>query len=154
MIRLRASEDSTSSLPQALTRNGCAGDCFFFRDLDVAYQEVWVHRTRDNLEAFVNRGGRVKVAFFGGLDTLQRVEDPLWVAKNLRLTESSAATRVIFGVRRLNGDRKRGASALKRRRPLNVPKVSWTSLAEVSHHASLAASTTTTSRGKQSRSTI
>jgi len=48
----------------------------FFRDLDSADQEVWVHRTRDNLEAFVNRGGLVKVAFFGGLDTLQRVEDP------------------------------------------------------------------------------
>jgi hypothetical protein len=38
--------------------------------------DVWVHRKRDNLEAFVNRGGVVKVAFFGGLDTLRRVEDP------------------------------------------------------------------------------
>ena len=47
----------------------------FFRDPDTADQEAWVHRTRDNLEAFVNRGGLVKVAFFGGLDTLQRVED-------------------------------------------------------------------------------
>jgi hypothetical protein len=67
---------STSSLPQALTRTTCAPNCPFFRDLDTADQEVWVHRTRDNLEAFVNRGGLVKVAFFGGLDTLQRVEDP------------------------------------------------------------------------------
>jgi hypothetical protein len=25
-----------------------------------------VHRTQDNLEAFVNRGGPVRVAFFGG----------------------------------------------------------------------------------------
>jgi hypothetical protein len=48
----------------------------FLKDLDVADPEVWVHRKRDNLEAFVNRGGVVKVAFFGGLDTLQRVEDP------------------------------------------------------------------------------
>jgi len=48
----------------------------FFRDLDAADQDVWVHRTRDNLEAFVDRGGPVKVTFFGGLDTLQRVEDP------------------------------------------------------------------------------
>jgi hypothetical protein len=48
----------------------------FFRDLDAADQDAWVHRTRDNLEAFVDRGGLVKVAFFGGLDTLQRVEDP------------------------------------------------------------------------------
>ena len=46
----------------------------FFRDLDAADQDVWVHRTRDNLEAFVDRGGPVKVAFFGGLYTLQRVE--------------------------------------------------------------------------------
>jgi hypothetical protein len=35
-----------------------------------------VQRKPDNLEAFVNRGGLVKPAFFGGLDTLQRVEDP------------------------------------------------------------------------------
>jgi hypothetical protein len=48
----------------------------FFRDLDPKDPETWVHRKRDNLEAFVNRGGLVKVAFFGGLDTLQRVEDP------------------------------------------------------------------------------
>jgi len=48
----------------------------FFRDLDVADQDVWVHRTRDNLEAFVDRGGLVKVAFFGGLDNLKRVQDP------------------------------------------------------------------------------
>jgi len=49
----------------------------FFRDLDQADPDVWVHRKRDNLEAFVNRGGGVvKVALFGGLDTLQRIEDP------------------------------------------------------------------------------
>ena len=48
----------------------------FFRDLDPQDPETWVHHKRDNLEAFVNRGGLVKVAFFGGLDTLQRIEDP------------------------------------------------------------------------------
>ncbi len=49
----------------------------FFRDLDPADPDVWVRRKGDNLEAFVKRGGAVvKVAFFGGLDTLQRVEDP------------------------------------------------------------------------------
>jgi hypothetical protein len=50
----------------------------FLKDLDLADPEVWVHRKRNNLEAFVHRaGGVVKVAFFGGLDTLQRVvEDP------------------------------------------------------------------------------
>jgi Nucleotidyl transferase AbiEii toxin, Type IV TA system len=35
-----------------------------------------VQRKRDTLEAFVDRGGPVKLAFFGGLDTLGRVEDP------------------------------------------------------------------------------
>jgi hypothetical protein len=48
----------------------------FFRNLDPADADVWVHRKRDNLEAFVDRGGVVKVAFFGGLDTLNRVEEP------------------------------------------------------------------------------
>lgn len=48
----------------------------FFRDLDPSNSEAWVHCKRDNLEAFVDRGGLVKVAFFGGLDTLNRVEDP------------------------------------------------------------------------------
>jgi hypothetical protein len=48
----------------------------FFLDLDVSDPDVWVHRKADNLEAFVDRGGVVKVAFFGGLDTLRRVEDP------------------------------------------------------------------------------
>jgi Nucleotidyl transferase AbiEii toxin, Type IV TA system len=48
----------------------------FFRDLDPADPDTWVHHKRDNLEAFVNRGEPVKVAFFGGLDTLQRIQDP------------------------------------------------------------------------------
>lgn len=48
----------------------------FFRDLDPSDTEAWVHCKRDNLEAFVDRGGLVKVAFFGGLDRLNRVEDP------------------------------------------------------------------------------
>jgi hypothetical protein len=48
----------------------------FFQDLDAADPDAWVHYKNDNLEAFVNRGGVVKIAFFGGLDTLQRIEDP------------------------------------------------------------------------------
>jgi Nucleotidyl transferase AbiEii toxin, Type IV TA system len=48
----------------------------FFRDLDPKDPEAWVHHKPDNLEAFVDRGGIVKVAFFGGLDTLRRIEDP------------------------------------------------------------------------------
>lgn len=48
----------------------------FFRNLDPTDSDTWVQRKPDNLEGFVNRGGLVKLAFFGGLDTLQRVEDP------------------------------------------------------------------------------
>jgi hypothetical protein len=66
---------SIFSLPRALSRRPCAR-LPFFRDLDNADPDAWVHRTQDNLEAVVNRGGLVKVAFFGGLDTLHRVEDP------------------------------------------------------------------------------
>ena len=35
-----------------------------------------MQRKRDTLEAFVDRGGPVKLAFFGGLNTLGRIEDP------------------------------------------------------------------------------
>jgi len=50
----------------------------FFRDLDKRDPNLWVHHKRDNLEGFVERRGeRVKVAFFGGLNNLRRVEDPL-----------------------------------------------------------------------------
>jgi hypothetical protein len=53
----------------------------FVKDLDVADPDIWVQRKRDNLELFVNSGGNmVRVAFFGGLDTLQRVEDPILAA--------------------------------------------------------------------------
>jgi hypothetical protein len=48
----------------------------FFRDLNHADPEVWVQCKRDNLEAFVYRGGLVKLAFFGGLNALARIEDP------------------------------------------------------------------------------
>lgn len=48
----------------------------FFRDLAPSNSAAWVHHKRDNLEAFVDRGGLIKVAFFGGLNTLNRVEDP------------------------------------------------------------------------------
>src|SRR6266542_3121408 len=42
----------------------------FFRDLNRAAPDDWVHYKRDNLEAFVNRRGPIKVAFFGGLNNL------------------------------------------------------------------------------------
>lgn len=48
----------------------------FFRDLNPADPDAWVQCKRDNLEAFVDRGGLIKLAFFGGLNTLGRIEDP------------------------------------------------------------------------------
>ena len=49
----------------------------FFRNLDKTALNLWVHHKRDNLEGYVERQGeRVKVAFFGGLNSLRRVEDP------------------------------------------------------------------------------
>ena len=44
--------------------------------VDPTDSDTWVQCKPDNPEAFVNRGRLVKLAFFGGLDTLQRVEDP------------------------------------------------------------------------------
>lgn len=49
----------------------------FFRNLDKSDLNLWVHHKRDNLEGYVERRGeKVKVAFFGGLNSLRRVEDP------------------------------------------------------------------------------
>lgn len=55
----------------------------FFAELDPADSNAWVQRQRDTLEAFVDRGGPVKLAFFGGLDTLGRVQDPRRAAGSL-----------------------------------------------------------------------
>ena len=54
----------------------------FLRDLAPTNPGTWVHYKRDNLEAFVDREGPVKVAFFGGLDTLKRIQDPLMAARS------------------------------------------------------------------------
>jgi hypothetical protein len=48
----------------------------FFRELDAADPNAWVQRKHDTLEAYVDRGGPVKLAFFGGLNSLGRIEDP------------------------------------------------------------------------------
>jgi hypothetical protein len=49
----------------------------FFRGVDVDDPSAWVHRKRDNLEGYVERcGGTVKIAFFGGLSNLRRIEEP------------------------------------------------------------------------------
>jgi hypothetical protein len=72
----RASEDFDFFSSSGFDPDSLRSRLPFFRDLDPKDPETWVHHKRDNLEAFVNRGGLVKVAFFGGLDTLQRIEDP------------------------------------------------------------------------------
>jgi hypothetical protein len=46
----------------------------FLRDLGAADTEVWVQRKRDDMD----RGGPIKISFFGGLDTLHRVRLPAW----------------------------------------------------------------------------
>jgi len=49
----------------------------FFRGVDANDPNAWVHRKRDNLEGYVERCGEaVKIAFFGGLSSLRRVDDP------------------------------------------------------------------------------
>jgi len=49
----------------------------FFGNLDKSDHDLWVHHKRDNLEGYVERRGeRVKIAFFGGLNSLRRVQDP------------------------------------------------------------------------------
>jgi len=73
----RASEDFDFFSSSGFDPDRLRSRLTFLLDLDPADPDVWVHRKRDNLEAFVKRGGgAVKIALFGGLDTLQRVEDP------------------------------------------------------------------------------
>jgi nucleotidyltransferase AbiEii toxin of type IV toxin-antitoxin system len=72
----RVSEDFDFFSSTGFDPDGLQAQLPFFRDLDPADPAGWVHRKRDNLEAFIDRGGPIKVAFFGGLDTLHRVEDP------------------------------------------------------------------------------
>jgi hypothetical protein len=48
----------------------------FFQNVPRSNPDAWVHYKRDNLEGFVDRNGLVKIAFFGGLDRLKRVDDP------------------------------------------------------------------------------
>ncbi|MGI8745268.1 MAG: nucleotidyl transferase AbiEii/AbiGii toxin family protein [Bryobacteraceae bacterium] len=55
----------------------------FFRDLNAADPEAWIQHKRDNLEGFVIRKREVRVAFFGGLDNLHRIEDPCHAAGSL-----------------------------------------------------------------------
>ena len=65
----------TSSLRGVSTQIGCKRGCPS-SEIRTRGSDLWVHRKRDNLEAFIDRSGPVKVAFFGGLDTLRRVQDP------------------------------------------------------------------------------
>jgi hypothetical protein len=63
----------------------CAPGCPSFGDLDASNPEVWVRCQGDNLEAFVDRGDLVRVAFqalqFSGDGTPSRV--PAAIQKDL-----------------------------------------------------------------------
>jgi hypothetical protein len=72
----RVSEDFDFFSSASFDPDRLASRLPFFRELDPADPNAWVQRKRDTLEAFVDRGGPVKLAFFGGLDTLGRIEDP------------------------------------------------------------------------------
>ena len=74
----RISEDFDFFSSEGFDPDRLRRDLPFFQDLDVSNPEIWVHCKQDNLEAFVERGGGiVKVAFFGGLSKLKRIEEPL-----------------------------------------------------------------------------
>jgi len=72
----------------------------FFRDLDGDDADAWVHFKTDNLEAFIDRDGPVKVAFFGGLDRLQRVQNPLRAAGSRVLVADGTLDRVPENMKR------------------------------------------------------
>jgi len=72
----RVSEDFDFFSSSGFDPNRLRPQLPFLSDLDPGDPDAWVQYKRDNLEAFVERGGPVKVAFFGGLDTLRRVENP------------------------------------------------------------------------------
>jgi hypothetical protein len=72
----RASEDFDFFSSLGFDPDNLRSKLTFFMDIDPADPNAWVAYKRDNLEGFVSRGGIVKLAFFGALDTLQRIEDP------------------------------------------------------------------------------
>jgi hypothetical protein len=74
----RISEDFDFFSSSSFDPNQLQSRLPFLRDLDPAADaDVWVQHKPDNLEGYVQRRGRaVKIAFFGGLDNLRRVEDP------------------------------------------------------------------------------
>ena len=71
----RASEDFDFFSSSSFDPDRLRARLPFLQGLDPNDPDAWVQRKHDNLEAFVNRGGLVKIAFFGGLDTLNRVQD-------------------------------------------------------------------------------
>ena len=71
----RVSEDSDFFSSVGFDSDRLRSTLLFFRGVNLADPRIWVHRKRDDLEVFLNfGGGAVKVAFFGGLDPLQRGE--------------------------------------------------------------------------------
>lgn len=77
----RISEDFDFFSSQGFDPDHLRAQLPFFRTIDRADSAKWVHYKRDNLEGYADScGASVKVAFFGGLDSLCRVEDPQRVA--------------------------------------------------------------------------
>jgi Nucleotidyl transferase AbiEii toxin, Type IV TA system len=73
----RTSEDFDFFATSGFDPDHLQSELPFFCDLPAADRNVWVQRKPNTLEGYVPRaGGSVKVAFFGGLDNLRRVEDP------------------------------------------------------------------------------
>jgi len=73
----RASEDFDFFSSESFDPDRLRSRLPFFRDVAKTDRDRWVHYERDNLEAYVERAaGTIKVAFFGGLDNLRRVQDP------------------------------------------------------------------------------
>ena len=62
----RASEDFDFFSSSGFEPDRLRGRLPFFRNLDPKDPETWVHHKRDNLEAFVNRGGLVKPELCAG----------------------------------------------------------------------------------------
>lgn len=72
----RVSEDFDFFSSEAFDPGWLQARLPFFRELEPTNLDCRVHYKRDNLKGYVeHRGGQIKIAFFGGLDNLRRIQD-------------------------------------------------------------------------------